>query len=503
MMMQRYTRALARRLGGESGIALIAAISVLLIVALLATAAVTVSMDTASSTTRDEHSKAALEAAESGLRVATYRLNMLKPSQGNCIDETSVVEPNEAIVGYCSATTSEPLGNNASFRYWTTPELRAGMQCVGKTLTVSEEAREKKESIEQRCVTAEGVADGIHARVQARVATFTAQPLFPFPGIIGQKLVKISGKTVLNTAVGSNGKIISEGESSSQYSGYCELGAHASGFEGNNEINRPCYTLKQRSEAEGEFTLTAVEPGTSAEESPDAEECSIEVPPKKNCDVRITNGIKKAKHETYSEPFDEVAIKPGNVTFTPSSSETEPRFMSLKGGGSWTMGAGVYNFCNFVAEGGAITIAAGAKAMVYIEAPESEEPGSGCPAGSGKLEFRGGTVINNLSEDPTALEFFVYGKGPVVYEGKSNTVQDLSMTLYAPNASVTMKGTGTFTGGIVGSELYTEGEFAFQWRKEEEALKLVEHGETTASYYRTAWTQCSPEAPAESPAEGC
>lgn len=489
-----------------AGFVLPTAVLVLTVVTLLAAAAVTVAITTSSSNTRDEHSKAALEAAEAGLRVASYRLNVLNPTIGDCINESEVAEPNVALTGYCSEAKAEPIGNNAEFRYWTTPGLRAGMSCVGQTVSTSEETREKEEAVEQRCVTAEGTVRGVHARVQARVATFIAAPLFPFPGITGTKLVKISGKTILNTAVASNYKIVSEGTSAVQYSGYCEL-AYTGTFEGSNEGERPCKTLKQRGEAEGQFQLRPVEPGTSSRESASAETCSIAKPPTENCDVRITNGLERAvdleKKVAYKGGlYDQITLKPGSLTFTPSISATEPRYFSLKGGSSWTIGAGVYNFCNFKAEGGTLTLAAGAEAEIFIEAPESEEPGSGCPAGSGKLEFKGGTVINNLSENPTALKFFVWGKGPVLYEGKSNTTVKLSMTLIAPEAKITVSGTGTYTGGISGSEVFTSGEFAFEWRKEEEALRLKEEPKT-ASYYRTAWTQCTPTASSSEPMSGC
>lgn len=489
-----------------AGFVLPTAVLVLTVVTLLAAAAVTVAITTSSSNTRDEHSKAALEAAEAGLRVASYRLNVLNPTIGDCINESEVAEPNVALTGYCSEAKAEPIGNNAAFRYWTTPGLRAGMSCVGQTVSTSEETREKEEAVEQRCVTAEGTVRGVHARVQARVATFIAAPLFPFPGITGTKLVKISGKTILNTAVASNYKIVSEGTSAVQYSGYCEL-AYTGTFEGPNEGERPCKTLKQRGEAEGQFQLRPVEPGTSSRESASAETCSIAKPPTENCDVRITNGIKKANKESYLTPYDEITVKPGEVSFEPSSSPTKPRFFSIKGGSSWTIGAGVYNFCSFEANGGTLTLAAGAEAEIFVEAPESEEPGSGCPAKSstvksGELIFKGGTVINNLSENPTALKFFVWGKGPVLYEGKSNTTVKLSMTLIAPEAKITVSGTGTYTGGISGSEVFTSGEFAFEWRKEEEALRLKEEPKT-ASYYRTAWTQCTPTASSSEPMSGC
>ena len=60
--------ALRRRLAGQSGFILPTAIIVLFALALLTGVAIDVSVQTSSSTSRDDNTKAALEAAEAGLR---------------------------------------------------------------------------------------------------------------------------------------------------------------------------------------------------------------------------------------------------------------------------------------------------------------------------------------------------------------------------------------------------------------------------------------------------
>ena len=68
-----------RRLADQAGFVLPTAIIVTMIVTVLAGAAIKISTQTSKSTTRDVSTKAALEAAEGGLQVASYRINQLKP----------------------------------------------------------------------------------------------------------------------------------------------------------------------------------------------------------------------------------------------------------------------------------------------------------------------------------------------------------------------------------------------------------------------------------------
>jgi Tfp pilus assembly protein PilX len=137
--------ALKHRLAGQSGFILPTAIIVLFILALLTGAAITVSVQTSSSTTRDDSTKAALEAAEAGLRVATYRLGALKPSEAQCITANAVGVPTG---GYCEDTSAENLGNGATFQYWTTPALKAGETCAGQVVVI-------QAGLTQRCVTSQ------------------------------------------------------------------------------------------------------------------------------------------------------------------------------------------------------------------------------------------------------------------------------------------------------------------------------------------------------------
>ena len=74
-------------LRGDDGAAMIVAIIVLMITSLLAAVAVAVAVQTNGSSQRDVAKKNALEAAEAGLQVAVYRLNMLRPDDTHCVGD--------------------------------------------------------------------------------------------------------------------------------------------------------------------------------------------------------------------------------------------------------------------------------------------------------------------------------------------------------------------------------------------------------------------------------
>lgn len=482
-----------RRLSSAAGFVLPTSVMVLFVVSLLGAAAVAVSASTSSSTTRDEHSKAALEAAEAGLRVATYRLNVLGPASEECLASTALVSKPTSEATQC-ASGKETLGNSGSYEYWTTTELKEGGTCVGRIMQAAELERTKGEGVEQRCVASVGTINGITARVEARVSSFTARPIFPIPAMIARERLTMEGDGTVTGNVASNGKISSSGKAKQE--GTCVLGPSGK-FEG---ITGTCEPTTQRTTEEGKFVVASIQPGTSAEPSPN-ETCNEQAEPKYNCNFLITNGIYNAKAgKEVKTPADGISAK-GNgeaqAEYVTTNQKNEAtREMSLTGG-SWTLNGYIYNFCNFTGTGNAtINVNPGIKAVIFIEAPESEEPGSKCPPGSGKFEFKG--TINNPSGDPTALQIYVYGKGPVVYNGNAST----SFVLDAPNASVTLSGNGTLTGGVIGNEIKTSGSFNYKWDERVQKLKAGPAGATT-SYYRTAWAQCTPTVTASTPMTDC
>lgn len=451
------TRRIRTRLAGESGIALPTAVIVLFIVTILAGTAVAVAVQTASSTRKDDNRKAALEAAEAGLRVARYRLTVIAPSSGEeCVGtaEEKSGKRTEAptVNGSECVSNTESLGNNTTYKYWTSVEEPSS--CVGTTVTVN-----SPKSVGQRCVTAIGTAGvgtsgEVTRRLEERVATFTAAPLFIAKGIVGLEGITINGSDHILSALGTNKEI--HGVGSFTGSGEVVLGP-------NGTTSLPGgFTVTKTSVEQSPLVLSPVNPGNSATV---------------NDNQRILNGFEKIKPEDSSN---------GNVTLNAN------RELSLKGNSTLNLGGETYNFCSLNAGGSStLAIAPGAHVRIFIDSPE--DPNSGCPSGSGEFAFAGG--LSTPSGDPTALQFYIYGKGPVSYSGNVNA----AATIYAPQAEVKLGGTATLTGGVEAKSVSIGGTINFNWDERDAALQA----KPAVMYYRTAWAECTPTVTASEPQSGC
>jgi hypothetical protein len=354
--------------------------------------------------------------------------------------------------------------------------MAAGGTCAGLQVDSSQSA------IAQRCITAIGTANGVSARVQARVAAFTATPLFPEP-LIGLAGVSIGNNATIGSAtapavVGTNGQGcvpgfpcgLTVGGGNTMMTGYV-LGPNAPAPQVGNGATTGTGTT--RTAAQGPFVLSPVNPGNSATV---------------NDDSRITSGADPSHNINWNSQY---------------------RELEIKNNGSLTLGGGTYNFCNFqMDQNSTLTVASGTKIQMFIDSPD--DPNSGCPAGSGNFTMsNNGTAINNYggnyqpgTGDPTALQIYVYGlnndTNVVTFANNSNSY----VTLYAPQSNVVLSpsNNSSFTGAIAGYTVSIGNVANFQYNGGDAGLTAG----TTGLYYRTAWEQC-PATPANSsnPSSGC
>lgn len=466
-MMRAHAPTARARLGAQDGIAMVAALAVLMVVSVLLAAAVTVGVQTVASARTDANQKSALEAAEAGLQIASYRLNMLVPDAAHCVGD-AVAGPDTT--GTCASSTYT-LGNGSSYRYWTTPAMSSTDSCVGVTLSSAS-------YINQRCITAVGTANGAVARSQIRMAAFAATPLFPIPGVTGLKSLSLSGNATVTGTSASNGTVSASGNATSQQvvigpSGSTTTTANAS--------------LGTKSQLTSPIVLDPVNPGTSNQSS--LSNCPARATAgysSCNDDYRITNGLTSPTVAPYDQSS-------GNVSF-----DAATRTLTLKANSSLTLGGGLYNFCQINAAGNsAINLAPGVKVEIFIDSPD--DPGSGCANGSGSLSLSGNVTWTNPSQDPTALQIYVYG-----FNNGSNAVSFSGNAafwgvVYAPQSTVNLSGNAVFNGAITGNNVSLAGN-NFNWVPSVGNLQATTNG----LYYRSAWAQCTPTAPtAGAPGSGC
>lgn len=438
----------------ERGSAMLVAIGAMLVMSILAALAVQAAVAGSDGSNADSRGKQAVQAAEAGLRTATYRLSMLLPVPAKCI-VVGVADPSG---GSCAPSPEASLGNGSSFSYRTTPALTASDTCAG--LPVRTHA-----ALTQRCITATGTTDGVARRLQVRVAAYASTPLFPVPGILGLDGVELSGNfDVRNSTVATNGTLSANGNG--------RIGAAALGprgtisTSGNTSVGTQ---LPRRAEAEGDFVLGPVDPGTSATV---------------NDNGRIERGLRKPPVGDY----DSVSSKSSNVTYDPDT-----RSLRASGNTTLNLGGKVYNFCSISITGNlTLVIAPGAKVAIYVDSPDN--PNSGCPPGSGGVAVGGNFDSGSASSDPTDLQLYVVGTADGAGTVSVNGNSTLTASIYAPRSTFVVTGNSSGKGAIAARSVTMRGN-AFQYDERSGSLQTGSIG----TYYRTAWRECPSRAPAESP----
>jgi hypothetical protein len=455
----------ARDIRREDGVAMIVAMGIISVMLIL-TATVVASTQLLGGATKQETSgKRAFEAAEAGLQATVYRLNMLAPATDKCIGGSGETVQAATTGGNC-ASYSEDLGNGGSFKSWTTVPLSSGGSCAGLQVGTAS-------SISERCVTASGTVDGVTRRVQARVASYAAAPVFPVSGVVGLRSVSISNNGHVNGGTGSNGtvSISNNGSSSSVVIGPSAPAPTV----GNNGSSGP---VTRRTTAQGPFVLAPVNPGNSTTV---------------NDNVRLSNAFASPR----VSPFDSVST---GVTYTAAT-----RTLSLSNNASVTLGGGIYNFCSLsLSNNSTITLAAGARTAIYIDSPERS--GSGCPAASGTFSMSNNSgFVNNsppvagsgFAHDPTALQLYVVGKTGATVTLANNAA--FYGTLYAPTSTVSVANNAGTWGAVAGNDVVVAPNGTLI--ADPNATSITTSG--GGVFFRTAWRECGKTAPATNPSGGC
>ena len=433
------SRSLHKRLTADRGFALPSAIIILFVITMLTSAAIVVATQSSTSTTRDSRAKAELEAAEAGQHVASYRVSQLGPSRAQCINESEVVEPANSP---CQ-DNSESLGNQASFRYWTTVALKAGEACAGRTAAAIA-------GYMQRCITSEGSVGGVEpaVRLQTRVS---APLLLPVNGLFGLERVEVANNTTVLAKGGTNGKFV--------------IGNNASvegvnlGPSGETQVGNGGSAGTVAKEATN-FTLTPVRPGKSATE---------------NSNYRIENGLKSPK----AEPYDESS----GVTY---SSATR----SINVGSSLKLAGEIYNFCNFTTGNGATITVEHKPTKIFIDSPN--DPGSQCSPGDGKFTMANSSNFVNPYKEAAALQIYVYDEAShMPVEFLNNVV--FYGTIYAPHSTVNVHNNAEFFGAVAANVVSMKNNGTVHSEKNVEDL-------LGGPYQRAVWEQCTRGSGAS---EGC
>ena len=465
----------------QRGIALPAALGVLVVVTLLSTSLFAVSLRLSDTSTASRDGKRALAAADAGLEAAMFRMNVLGlQSTSKCfttaaVDTGSGTDPETGgtpASGEC-AGVEDDLGNNASYTYYVTPALNDGDVCAG--LPVHHTDPSGAVTVTQRCVTSIGEVNGERRRVQERVASYIGTQLFPVGGILAINGIKVKNTAIVSGVLGSNGQI--ELGNNSVVSGGIKLGTSSTPppiLGSGSSLGGP---VTYRSEAEGAFVLAPVDMGNTA---------SV------NDNGRIASGQDTGSNVTYTNTAD------------------APRTLAIGNNGSLTLGGGTYNFCKVtLGNNSYITIAAGAKIRFFLDSPDRLPAGTtdDCipdnytgtasqKAATARTNGYGGMFLGegaNFNNPGHAINFQIYMYG---YTDGSHKVEffnsaAMNAAIYAPSSNLVWNNSAGISGAVTASTAEFKNSAAFTWAGGAGQFDLSElRTDTVSVYYRMAWTEC-------------
>jgi Tfp pilus assembly protein PilX len=517
-----------RQMRNESGVAMILAMSVLVVLLLLTGVVVNAATNVNSAANRDTREKRAFEAAQAGLQTTLYRLNM----QANSSSLTPAEVEKKCIGGTTetlqtpSGTTCEPytesLGNGTFYRTWASKVVDTASSCAGVQIGTSQ-------SVAERCLTSQGIvcsrtttsipstgtpcANAVIHRVQERAASFAGKPIFPFAGIFAQRGIQIENQSQVYGNVFTNGQLLARNSAGAEK---IWLGPKATtapivensaniGFGAGRtcEVNRTCPSFSEFATMSMESWPSGTPEGNERINkwfAGNREEGSVDT-------ITVSRGGNRA----------EACVTGNNVC------RWENKSLTIGNNVTWTVNAGTYLFCNLVITGGTATLAQGASAAIYIGGPSSV-----CPAGSGQFSMTSGAqFINNspplagsrLAHNTTTLEIYIYtstdnandtyNDNACNISGSSRTDStcinignsgDFYGTIFAPLADVLIANTGNVYGSIIGSTVTYNNNNGFYQDVNDTSITTP----TLGSYYRAAWIECKSEATEVSnPQSGC
>jgi hypothetical protein len=530
-MSARFRQA-GRALAGEAGIAVPIALSVMLTTLLLATVATTIAISTNQTSTRDNSSKAAIEAADAGLRAAIYRLNVYQPASNYCPTEPTNYQAGASASGAPTATLCPPdgpdvpqgLGNGATYSYWISRSMQSGDTCIGPSVSSSQG------TVSQRCITGVGTAGGVSARVQERVAAYTSTPAFP-TAIFGTKAVTVLNNVTITSdtpntpaLLGTNGILtvggtgggttlidgfqLPPGATSKIGSNVTDVGP-TTGISTQYANPTPLYPTETATNTYTPYlTSTTQQAGTCSQT--EAQNlygwAGTWVPT--NCNYEIQRGIDNSLclNNGATVRDCDVSTKLPSADFSLAN-----RTLYLPNNSSLVLGGGYYNFCSLFLDNNSQITITGGQATIMIDSPS--DPTSNCPKTS--TTFGGNTILpgtftmnqNSTINATSALNAQILVWGDQSNVPPQNTVSlnnngSSTFALIAPFSNVSMSPSNntTFRGAIIGYTVTLGNASHFTYEADTQSFQST----SLPIYYPSYWEQC----PAQSsggtdPTTGC
>ena len=445
-------------LADDAGIALPVTVSVLFMVAGLATMTARAAISSDHQSLRDRNVKQATQAANAGLETVLYRTNLMQPGSQQCANKNpsngalhvTAVEGD----GWCAAQ-AEDLGSGESY----TVRVSAA-----SPLYVN------GQSLRRRTIVSTGMANGVRRRVMLLANAATGEPIFP-QGYAG---VSLDGLTLPNSVqisggVGSNGDV------------YLRNSAYVCG----QVTPGPGQSLEIRNSASvcaGALTTPATE--------------SFNLQPVDQGDAPTNNDNGRIGNPPQTSSLDPCTDCSG-IVWNPST-----RMLRLRNNATLTLGGGLYSFCGIEIENTAqLKIAVrplGTGTRVFIDSPER------CGgAGTGSVTVRNSATILNLNSDPTTFQLYLVGSSNigtwVAFDG-IDFASDLVMAVYAPYSTIRIRNDSQLSGAIASKAIDLQNGAHITYH---ERIADITTGSPLRLYKPEHYVECAAVQTGATPDSGC
>jgi len=451
-------RAFRNQLADDRGIALPVTISVMFMVAGLATMTARAAITSDHQSLRDRNVKQAFQAANAGVEAVMYRTNLMQPGSQQC----AVKNPSNGALhvtalqgdGWCEPQT-EDLGSGEAY----TVRVSGGtsLQVNGQSLV-------------QRRIVSVGTANGVQRRALLRANAATGEPVFP-QGYAGVSLdgLNLPNSVQVTGGVGSNGDI------------YLRNSAHVCG----TVTPGPGRTVEIRNSA----SVCAGSLTTPAQQS-------FNLQPVDQGDAATNNDNARIGNPPQPTSLDPCTDCDG-IDWDPST-----RLLRLRNNSTLTLGGGVYSFCGIELENTAqLKIPArplGTGIRIFVDSPEH------CGgAGTGSVSVRNSATILNLNADPTTFQLYVVGSSTIPTEVAFDGVdlaQNLVMAVYAPYSTIRIKGDTTLSGAIASKSIDLQNSTRIDYH---ERIADITTGSPLRLYRPEHYLECTSTPPGAQPDSGC
>jgi type II secretory pathway pseudopilin PulG len=440
------------RLRQERAFVLPTAMAMLFIIGVLVAATASVALTANSQAGRDQNVKEALAAADSGVRAAAYRINVLEPGPLQCVKANSPTGDLSltwvAADGWCPAQVEElPNGASYSYRVSSPEDLVLNGQYQA-----------------QRKIVSTGIVGGVERRVLALVNAATGAPLFASgKALVGADRLDLSNSARVDGSAASNGDIYLD--NSAIVCGDATPGDGKQVITSNHSGLCPGFSSQPSGDA---LVLEPVDQGSAATS---------------NDNARI------GTQDTWTSS--------GQIEWNPTA-----RSLKLKNNSTLTLGGNLYSFCHLeITNNAQLIIAArdpGTAVRIYIDAPEN----CGSTAGAGSVSLTNAGSIVNLNADPTTLQLYVVGSdsASTSVSLQSNPQAAFNLVIYAPRSTVSVNNQTRIVGAIAGKRASVDNNSSITWNDKVAQLRT---GSLLSIFKRQRWIECTTKPPSATPDSGC